>query len=158
MTASFHVSLGDPEATDRFGAALADALPPDLSAVVFLDGDLGAGKTSLARAMLRRLGVTGPIRSPTYALIERYPLADGGECAHLDLYRISDPEELEYLALDELAVGSRLWLVEWPQRGAGQLPPVDLRISLVAVHEGREARLDGVTPAGQRWLASLATD
>src|SRR3546814_2111865 len=91
------------------------------------DLDLGAGKSTLARAWLRALGVEGPIRSPTYTLVERYPVP-GGEALHLDLYRIGGAGELEFLGLDDADVA--LWLVEWPERGTGGLPAADLRVAL----------------------------
>src|SRR5690606_38829903 len=94
MAAVRSVVLRDPDATAALGAALAATAPP--GAVVHLQGDLGAGKSTLARAWLRALGVTGPVRSPTYTLVERYPLASGGEALHLDLYRIGDAGELEF--------------------------------------------------------------
>ncbi|MBP9697352.1 MAG: tRNA (adenosine(37)-N6)-threonylcarbamoyltransferase complex ATPase subunit type 1 TsaE, partial [Thermomonas sp.] len=108
------VLLADAEATGALGARLAACLPE--RAVVHLHGDLGAGKSTLARALLRALGVTGTIRSPTYTLVEHYPLAAGGIALHLDLYRIGDVGELEFLGLDG---DIRLWLVEWPERGQG---------------------------------------
>lgn len=149
------LTLPDPAATDRLGGELAAALAANQRAVVHLQGDLGSGKTSLARALLRALGVKGPIRSPTYTLIERYALAGGGECAHLDLYRIADPEELDYLALDELATAARIWLVEWPQRGIARLPPADLVVELSVHLDGRAARLDAATATGKEWIARL---
>jgi len=149
------VPLAQPADTDGLGAALASAFSADQSVVVHLEGELGAGKTSLARALLRGLGVSGPIRSPTYTLLERYPLASGGEAAHLDLYRIIEPDELEYLALDELSASARLWLVEWPQRGGERLPAADLRIGLALAGDGRRAELVALTDAGERWLRAL---
>lgn len=143
--------LRDADATARLGAALAATRPP--RAVVLLRGDLGAGKSTLARALLRALGVEGPIRSPTYTLLERHPLAAGGEAWHLDLYRIGDPGELDYLGLDEDPV---LWLVEWPERGGGALPPPDLEIDLALEGSGRRAELRARSPAGRGWLDRLA--
>lgn len=149
---SWATTLADPAATDRLGQQLASAMPA--SAVVFLRGDLGAGKTSLARALLRGLGVQGPIKSPTYTLIERYPLASG-EAVHLDLYRIAEASELEFLGLQDLMPDVRLWLVEWPDHGLRALPPPDLEIFLSVAGDGREIRLDPRSQAGGDWLAAL---
>ena len=145
--------LPDPAATEALAARLAAGQPA--RAVVFLAGELGAGKSSLARAWLRALGVRGAIRSPTYTLVERYPLPDGGEAVHLDLYRLGSASELDFLGLDELDDRARLWLVEWPERGAGALPAPDLRIALAMQGEGRRARLEAASPAGGNWLARL---
>lgn len=144
--------LSDPEATDALGALLARTRP--VHAVVHLLGDLGAGKSTLARALLRALGVTGAIRSPTYTLVERYPLRDGGEAWHLDLYRIADAGELEYLGLD--TGEAVLWLVEWPEHGGGALPAADLTVAMGVEGDGRRARLLPGSPAGQAWLASMS--
>ena len=120
--------LPDIGATESLGQRLARSMPA--TAVVFLRGDLGAGKSSIARAMLRALGVSGPIKSPTYSLVERYSLAQG-EAVHMDLYRIAEAAELEFLGLDDLAAQARLWLVEWPERGAAALPRPDIEIELI---------------------------
>lgn len=143
--------LASSEATERLGALLAATRPAQ--AVVQLQGDLGAGKSTLARALLRALGVTGTIRSPTYTLVERYPLADGGEAWHLDLYRLGAAGELDFLGLDEGAAS--LWLVEWPERGAGALPPVDLTVRLAVAGEGRRLGLLAESESGRQWLARL---
>ena len=147
--------LGDAEATDALGGALARARPAHdgEGLQVHLHGDLGAGKSTLARALLRALGVTGAIRSPTYTLVERYPLSEGGEAWHLDLYRIGDAGELEFLGLD--GGEAVLWLVEWPERGRGWLPAPDLRVELAVDGEGREVELSAVSAAGQAWLGAL---
>jgi len=141
--------LADETATQRLGERLAASLPD--RATVFLYGDLGAGKSTFARAMLRALGVTGPIKSPTYTLIERYP-SEQGELAHLDLYRIGDPEELAYLGLDELHATARLWLIEWPERGQGGLPACDLSVHLAVDAAGRKATIVPTSPVGRDWL------
>lgn len=151
--ARLHIELPDEAASQHLGERLAGTQPA--KAVVHLRGDLGAGKTTLARALLRALGVSGAIKSPTYTLIERYPIA-GGEAAHLDLYRIADAEELSFLGLDELADTACLWLVEWPDRGAHFLPAADLRISLEVAGNGRSAELVAMSPVGIAWLAALA--
>ena len=143
--------LENAEATDALGAALAGTRPA--RGVVHLQGDLGAGKSTLARSLLRTLGVTGAIRSPTYTLVERYPLSRGGEAWHLDLYRIGDGAELEFLGLD--SDEATLWLVEWPERGIGFLPPADLRIALEVAGSGRRATVTGLTETGEAWLTRL---
>jgi len=122
--------------------------------VVHLHGDLGAGKSTLARGWLRALGITGAIRSPTYTLVERYPLQGGGEALHLDLYRIGAPAELEFLGLDERDI--RLWLVEWPERGAAALPGPDLVVRLDVAGHGRLCALEFRGPAGGAWQADQA--
>lgn len=149
---SWATTLADAAATDRIAQRLASAMPE--SAVVFLRGDLGAGKSSLARALLRGLGVQGPIKSPTYTLIERYLLASG-EAVHLDLYRIAEASELEFLGLQDLMPDVRLWLVEWPDHGLRALPTPDLEIALSVAGEGREIQLDARSPAGSRWIEAL---
>jgi len=150
--------LGDADATDALGAALARARPAHGAEAlhVHLHGDLGAGKSTLARALLRALGVTGAIRSPTYTLVERYPLAESGEAWHLDLYRIADAGELEFLGLD--GGEAVLWLVEWPERGRGWLPAPDLRVELAVEGAGRGVELHAVSAAGQAWLAALGAE
>ena len=146
--------LADADATEALGAALARSRPA--RAVIYLEGDLGAGKSTLARALLRALGVTGAIRSPTYTLVERYPVP-GGEAAHLDLYLLAAASELDFLGLDELSAEAGLWLVEWPDRGQGGLPPPDLRLQLGVEGAGRRIRLVPASPAGEAWLARVAS-
>jgi tRNA threonylcarbamoyladenosine biosynthesis protein TsaE len=146
--------LADADATAALAQVLARSQPA--TAVVHLHGDLGAGKSTLARAWLRTLGVVGAVRSPTYTLVERYPLPGGGEALHLDLYRIGDASELEFLGLDD--ADARLWLVEWPERGLAALPPADLRLRLAVAGEGRRCLLEAGSPAGEAWLAALEFD
>jgi len=147
------VTLADEEATVRLAALLASHQPGP--AVVYLRGDLGAGKSTVARAWLRHLGVAGTIRSPTYTLVERYPL-DDLEALHLDLYRIGSGAELEFLGLDDAKAW--LWLVEWPERGEGGLPVADLGVWLAISGSGREVELQPASKAGEAWLAAMAQD
>ena len=142
--------LPDSGATDALARILAHSQPTP--AVVHLQGDLGAGKSTLARAWLRALGVTGAVRSPTYTLVERYQLAGGREALHLDLYRIAGASELEFLGLDDAQAA--LWLIEWPERGGSALIAPDLRIELAVAAAGRACRLQPVSQAGVDWLSS----
>lgn len=145
------ILLPDADATAALAVCLAASQPP--LAVVHLHGDLGAGKSTLARAWLRALGVTGPVRSPTYTLVERYPLQTGGEALHLDLYRIGDAGELEFLGLDD--ADARLWLVEWPERGHGALPLPDLEVRLAIDAIGRLCSLSFKGANGGAWHAAF---
>ena len=138
MTAPTHIDLPDSAATEAMGVRLAPRLRH--GGVVFLSGDLGAGKTTLVRALLRALGHDGAVRSPTYAIVEPYRV-DGLEVYHLDLYRIADADELEYLGLREWLRPGVLLLVEWPERGLGMLPAPDLHLHLDYAGDGRRLRL-----------------
>lgn len=150
---TLHGYLPDQAATHALGRALAASQPQP--AMVHLHGDLGAGKSTLARAWLRALGVDGPIRSPTYTLVEPYVLPQG-TALHLDLYRIGAAGELEFLGLDDHA--ATLWLVEWPERGADALPPADLHVHLAIEGVGRAVRLVPGSAAGQAWLDWVAVN
>ena len=135
--------LPDADATEALGAQLARHLREQAGAVVYLEGDLGAGKTTLARGFLRALGVTGAIRSPTYTLIEPYRIGER-EVLHLDLYRLNVPDELQQLGLSDYPPDRCLWLMEWPQRGAGQVPAATVRVQMLHDDGQRRARIEGV--------------
>ena len=124
---------GEP-AMLAFGTALARRLPAN--AVVYLEGDLGAGKTTLARGILRGLGFAGSVKSPTYTLVEPYGFS-GLQVYHLDFYRIKDPEELEYIGLDDLFGETAIKLIEWPERAEGRLPAADIVIRIRRKDAGR---------------------
>lgn len=151
-TASAIFDLPDSAATERLGQALAATRVRPAS--VHLHGHIGAGKTTLARALLRALGVEGPVRSPTFTLMERYPLRQG-EAVHMDLYRLADPGELDFLGLDDLHEEADLWLVEWPERGVGVLPPADLTVAFETRGEGRRAMLQAGPGRGADWLEAI---
>ena len=121
-----------------------------------LQGELGAGKTTIARGWLRGLGFEGRVKSPTYTLMEPYD-TPAGAAMHLDLYRLADPEELEFLGLRDLSDGSTTLLIEWPGKGVGHLPPADIRIALAYEGEGRRVNLAAHTKAGKGWLDGLNT-
>ena len=149
------LSLPIASSTEELGRALALVVPRHATFVVHLRGDLGAGKTSLARALLCGLGWTGSIKSPTYSLVERYPLGDH-EAVHLDLYRIREPGELDFLGLDDLAGQPVLWLIEWPERGGSAAPPPDLEIRLDHAPRGRVATLAALSAAGRALWPTLS--
>ena len=124
------------------------------AACVTLVGELGAGKTTLVRAILRALGYAGVVRSPTYTLMEEYPLSQ--PVLHLDLYRLADPEELEYLGLRDALVEQPLIFVEWPERGEGMLPDIDIAIQIDYQGTGRIVNLLPVSAAGRGLLRGFS--
>ena len=147
-----------PAAADtmRLGAALAHTLPWSEQAprLLFLIGELGAGKTTLAAALLGALGATETVRSPSYALVETYPLREGLGL-HVDCYRLSDAREFEQLGLRDYFARRTLWVVEWPERAGAALPSPDLSVSLRSAPLGRMAEIEAVSMAGAAWLALL---
>lgn len=149
MTIERVLELPDEAATAAFGARLALVL--SAQAVIFLEGDLGAGKTTLVRALLRALGHQGAVRSPTYTLVEPYEIA-GRSLYHLDLYRLGSPEELEDIGIRDLLAQPCVLLIEWPERGVGVLPEPDLRLTLTAAGAGRVLTVQAATAAGDKLL------
>lgn len=147
--------LPHPQATAALGAQIAAVLPR--SCYINLTGELGAGKTTLVRGLLRALGHEGPVRSPTFTLVEPYQV---GECClyHLDLYRLADPEELEYIGLRDLLRGPAVLLIEWPERGGDALPAPDLVITLRVAGTARAAELAASSSTGAMLLAQLRRD
>jgi tRNA threonylcarbamoyladenosine biosynthesis protein TsaE len=145
--------ISDDEAMQSFGAALAHACASPC--VVYLIGELGAGKTTLVRGFLRALGWQGAVRSPTYTLVEQYELPKA-EIYHMDLYRLVDPEELEFLGLRDWLATPSILLVEWPQRGQGVLPVADLELRLdYAEKGGRRVEIIPHGELGQKLLSTL---
>jgi tRNA threonylcarbamoyladenosine biosynthesis protein TsaE len=155
MSSAVSLYLADEAATETLGGALARCLPA--GALVFLEGDLGAGKTTLARGFLRGLGYSGAVRSPTYTLVEPYETA-AGPVFHFDLYRLADPEELEFMGIRDFLGSAARCLVEWPARGAGWLPGPDLVLRLAREGAGRRFAAEAHTPTGEATLDCLRLD
>ncbi len=130
--------LGSTEETEQFGARLWALLPP--KCLVFLHGDLGAGKTTLVRGFLRAAGFSGAVKSPTYTLVEEYTLADR-QVFHFDLYRVADPEELEWIGIRDYFDQDAVCFIEWPDMGKGFLPEPDVIITLIPEDNGRSLEL-----------------
>ena len=151
--ATLELLAADEAAMVTCGARLAAAAEPSL--VVYLDGELGMGKTTFTRGFMRALGHAGAVKSPTYTLVEQYPLAQG-QVWHLDLYRLGSPEEADWLGLHDFEPDQDWLLVEWPQRAADHLPGLDLRLVLDYADPGRDYQIEALSARGQRLLRSLA--
>lgn len=121
------LTLASAQATEALGARLASVIAE--GCIVYLQGELGTGKTTLVRGLLRALGYAEAVRSPTYTLVEPYAVQDK-QILHLDLYRLGDPEELEYIGLRDWLDGQTILLIEWPEHGGGVLPVADLQVEL----------------------------
>ncbi|MCJ8206200.1 tRNA (adenosine(37)-N6)-threonylcarbamoyltransferase complex ATPase subunit type 1 TsaE [Pseudomonas sp. RGM2987] len=125
--------------------------------LIFLEGDLGAGKTTLSRGIIRGLGHIGSVKSPTFTLVEPYEIGDI-RAFHFDLYRLVDPEELEFLGIRDYFEDDALCLIEWPRKGAGFLPKPDLTITIGAHNGGRSLKLTPQGSRGESWCAALALE
>jgi len=143
----------DEEAMLACGRRIAAALQP--GSVVFLQGELGMGKTTLCRGILRGFGHRGAVKSPTYTLVEPYELS-GQALYHFDLYRLGDAGELEFMGIRDYFTDSSICLVEWPERGRGVLPPADLVINIEPGDPGRHLRLRGEGAKGADILQRVA--
>ena len=159
--------LPDEEATETLGHLLAAVTQPKTSAAegklghgtlggrIFLSGDLGAGKTTLTRGLMRGYGVQGAVKSPTYTLVEPYEL-DDCRLYHFDLYRLADPEEVEFLGVSEYFDEVNLCIIEWAENGKGYLPCPDLEITLSVEGKGRSIAWEGRTAKGERFGHELS--
>ena len=150
---SFTQFLPDEAATVAAGVKMGRAL--NTGCVVFLVGELGAGKTTFTRGALRALGHAGSVKSPTYTLCEPYDLADEAQLCHLDLYRLSNPEELEFLGIRDYVASGAILLIEWPSKGEGWLPAPDLQVALQATDTGRQLEISALTADGQDLLSRM---
>jgi len=146
--------LPDAALTIRLAECLVAVLPPDTAGwTLLLEGELGTGKSTFARGLIRSMGHTGAVPSPTYTLVEPYELP-GRRVYHIDLYRIADEEELRYLGWTDLEDGFRL--IEWPDRAPGLAASADLRLQLAYSGRGRAAELTGLSPRGRAVVDALA--
>ncbi|MGO9804423.1 MAG: tRNA (adenosine(37)-N6)-threonylcarbamoyltransferase complex ATPase subunit type 1 TsaE [Steroidobacteraceae bacterium] len=151
-----HARTQTAEETENLGARLARARAAFAAAlgVVYLEGGLGAGKTTFARGFARAAGFSGVLRSPTYTLLEVYPLTVGS-LVHVDLYRVQSLAELESLGLRDLLLPGHVWLIEWPGHGAGRLPAADLTASFTAGETGHDIEVAAASALGTSWLVQL---
>lgn len=146
------LAAADESATTTLGGYIARALEPGM--VVFLEGELGLGKTTLCRGIIQGLGHAGAVKSPTYTLVEPYQLP-AVTVYHFDLYRLADPEELEFLGIRDYFAARAICLVEWPGRGSGHLPVADWLIGMELAGAGRRLRIAAGTDAGDAALRAL---
>ncbi|WP_130907042.1 tRNA (adenosine(37)-N6)-threonylcarbamoyltransferase complex ATPase subunit type 1 TsaE [Pseudomonas sp. Sample_16] len=147
--------LADEEAMTAFGARIAQTTKGH--GLIFLEGNLGMGKTTLSRGIIRGLGHVGAVKSPTFTLVEPYEIGDI-RAFHFDLYRLVDPEELEFLGIRDYFEDDALCLIEWPDKGAGFLPKPDLTITISPQDSGRSLTILSQGSRGEAWCAALALE
>ncbi len=147
---SWHIATA--EQMEALGATFASVIAG--GGVIFLHGPLGAGKTTWVRGFLHARGYTGAVKSPTYTLVESYPLADG-LVHHFDLYRLGDPEELEYMGIRDYFSDDMLCLVEWPERGAGVIGRADIELTLSYRGSERELTVCATSEKGRKIILQM---
>ncbi|WP_415763793.1 tRNA (adenosine(37)-N6)-threonylcarbamoyltransferase complex ATPase subunit type 1 TsaE [Pseudomonas sp. CP4] len=147
--------LADEQAMSDFGARIARVTQGH--GLIFLEGNLGMGKTTLSRGIIRGLGHVGAVKSPTFTLVEPYEIGEV-RAFHFDLYRLVDPEELEFLGIRDYFEDDALCLIEWPDKGAGFLPKPDLTITIGPQDSGRSLKILAQGSRGEAWCAALALE
>ena len=153
---SHSIFLADEAATIAYGQRLAKAI--NSKGLLTLSGNLGSGKTTLSRGLIQSYGHSGTVKSPTYTLVEPYEIGDK-RIYHFDLYRMEDPEELEFIGLWDYLTQEALIIIEWPEKAFGVLPPADLAIQLEQQEKGRKITCSANTLPGETMLKKLsATD
>ena len=143
----------DHKATEQLAILLAKNMLQNL--VVYLYGDLGAGKSTFARAFIQALGFQGSVKSPTYTLLEVYPLTENKVAVHMDLYRIAAPEEIEFLSLDDYEKNAAVTLIEWPEKGENYIPLPDIKVVFSMCSVGRNIDFEAQNSETTNWLLSL---
>lgn len=158
MAKHFSQFISDEQAMCEFGAKLMRAIYDNQASsavVLYLNGELGAGKTTLSRGMIQSLGHQGKVKSPTYALVEEYHLA-GKDIYHFDLYRLSDPEELEFMGIRDYFSANSICLIEWAERGDGLLAEPDLIVNIQYMAQARQIEISAKTSQGELILQQFS--
>lgn len=155
MILKYETTLADLDSTDRLAKKIANALMPGV--VIYLYGVLGAGKTTLVRAILGALGHTGVTKSPTYTLVETYNI-NSLHVNHFDLYRLADPSELEFIGIRDYMNGISVCILEWPDKGSGYIPSADLEVTIQLYADCRKAVLVATSPNGVKILEAISGD
>jgi tRNA threonylcarbamoyladenosine biosynthesis protein TsaE len=154
VNASIRLRIKDEADMMDLGARLVAAMGDNHQGIIYLHGDLGAGKTTLVRGLLRSLGVQGAVKSPTYTLVEPYELPEW-DVYHFDLYRLSNPEELEFIGIRDYFSEGKLCLIEWPELGEGVLPEADVEVTIGYQPDGRDVIISAHSARGQQIISAI---
>lgn len=155
ITLKFTVELSTQEQTESFAAEVAKACRVMKASIsIHLIGDLGAGKTTFSRGFIQSLGFTGRVKSPTYTLVEPYEIGELN-VFHFDLYRLADPEELEFMGIRDYQQSGSINLIEWPSKGEGYLPPPSICINIGFIEQGRVIEVESLDAIGERVIRQL---